>query len=105
MYHNVHVWVKAHDRRDRRQHPISNTTFVADFLCYERQLVIELDGDIHGTQESEDWHRQQAIENAGYRVIRFTNDQIQNDLENVLITILSSTSSSPPHPEGEGAGG
>jgi very-short-patch-repair endonuclease len=67
----VILWEALRNRRlanlkFRRQHPIAQTAFVADFLCYEHRLVIELDGAIHETQRSEDRQRQQAIEDAGY---------------------------------------
>lgn len=106
----VLLWEALRNRRlgnlkFRRQHPIANTAFVADFFCYEHRLVIELDGSIHQEQSTQDNQRQQAIEEAGYKVIRFTNDQILDQLEDTLLTILASCFSPPPRPEGEGAGG
>lgn len=71
----------------RRQHPIANTVFVADFLCYEARLIIEIDGEIHKSQQTEDEWRQSAIEAEGYFVLRFTTNQVKSDLENVLTTI------------------
>jgi len=104
------LWEALRNRRlanlkYRRQHPIANTAFVADFFCYQHKLVIELDGDIHAIQKTEDQQRQQAIKTAGYQVIRFTNEQILDHLEDVLITILSACCFPPPRHEGEGAGG
>jgi very-short-patch-repair endonuclease len=87
----------------RRQQPIANTAYVADFLCYEAKLVIEIDGGIHATQVEDDAIRQSNIEAEGYHVIRFTNEQIYTDLENVLVQILQAASF-PPRPEGEGTG-
>ncbi len=103
------LWTALRNRRlanlkFRRQHPIAGTAFVADFLCYEARLVIELDGEIHETQQQEDLHRQQAIEEAGYQVLRFKNDHVLNQLEDVLTTIIA-LCNPPPLPEGEGAGG
>jgi hypothetical protein len=72
----------------RRQHPIENTAYVVDFLCYEARLVIELDGGIHAAQAEMDALRQEAIEAQGYRVLRFSNERIQSDLETVLTEIL-----------------
>lgn len=71
----------------RRQHPVANTTFVADFLCYEARLIIEIDGEIHNVQKIEDEQRQSALETEGYTVLRFTNEQMKSDLEAVLTTI------------------
>jgi len=74
----------------RRQHPIANTAFVADFLCYEARLIIEVDGEIHKVQQTEDEWRQSAIEAEGYTVLRFTNAQVKTDLASVL-TIIART--------------
>ena len=71
----------------RRQHPISN--YVADFYCHAHQLIIELDGSIHSLTEvkSNDIERQQHLESTGLKVIRFSNEEIFNDIEKVLDTI------------------
>ena len=60
--------------------------YVADFLCHELRLVVELDGAIHDqpTQISHDRNRDANLRALGYRVLRFTNQQIQNDLGTVL---------------------
>jgi very-short-patch-repair endonuclease len=88
------LWQALRNRRlnnlkFRRQHPIANSAFVADFFCYDAQLVIEVDGGIHQTQLEDDALRQAAIESEGYTVIRFTNEQIRNELEAVLIAIAT----------------
>jgi len=71
----------------RRQHPIENTAYVVDFLCYESRLVVEIDGGIHDTQVQDDAIRQANIEAQGYRVIRFRNKAVQADLPGVLAAI------------------
>jgi cyclase len=60
----------------RRQHPISS--FIADFYCHEKKLIIELDGSIHNIKEifENDLERQAAIEAFGIKVIRFKNQEI-----------------------------
>ena len=65
----------------RRQHPIS--IYIADFYCHSKKLIIELDGSIHKMQDvkSHDKIRQKDLENLGLRVIRFTNNDISNNLE------------------------
>ena len=85
----------------RRQHPVAKTAFVVDFFTYENNIIVELDGSIHNQQQQEDKLRQQALEERGYTVIRFSNDEIFNNLKTVLATILQ-TVKSPPRPEGEG---
>ncbi len=68
----------------RRQHPIG--IYVADFFCYKLKLVIEVDGPIHEEEEviKNDKERQKALKNEGLASIRFTNDEIMNDLQEVI---------------------
>lgn len=68
----------------RRQHPLS--LYVADFYCYQLQLVIEVDGDYHQTTEQQkmDRERTENIEFQGLHVIRFTNDEVLGDVHSVL---------------------
>jgi very-short-patch-repair endonuclease len=103
------LWEALRDRRldglkFRRQHAIANTAYVADFLCYEARLIVEIDGGIHETQREDDAIRQQNIEAEGFTVIRFTNDQIYQDFESVLTEILTTARTKAPLPEGEGLG-
>lgn len=92
----------------RRQAPVG--AFVADFLCAEQKLIVELDGDSHGTREREDKERTLILERMGYRVLRFWNPDVFEHIEAVLETILRESESTrggePPHPsplpEGEG---
>jgi very-short-patch-repair endonuclease len=71
----------------RRQQVIDG--FIVDFYCHAASLVIEIDGDIHLQQVEPDRQRQQALTERGFRVIRFANDQIFNNLSNVLAQIQS----------------
>jgi very-short-patch-repair endonuclease len=68
----------------RRQHPISN--FIVDFYCHEARLVIEIDGDIHNQQENKEYdeNRTFELEKFGLKVIRFSNDDINNNITKVL---------------------
>ena len=67
----------------RRQHPVGN--FVVDFFCAKARLVVEVDGPIRLKQQAYDEERTQLLEELkGYRVLRFTNDQVMNDIEGVL---------------------
>jgi cyclase len=71
----------------RRQHPIGR--FIVDFYCHMYKLVIELDGSIHNLREvaENDRNREVELKNFGLYILRFTNEQVINDLENVLQTI------------------
>ena len=68
----------------RRQHPISS--FVVDFYCHEKRLVIELDGKVHNRNEikERDISRTFELERFGLRVIRFTNEEVIKQLDNVI---------------------
>ena len=75
----------------RRQHPLG--PFIADFYCAARRLVVEVDGDIHDSQTERDAARTEQFEQYGYRVIRFRNEQVLNDIESVLAAIEAACSS------------
>jgi very-short-patch-repair endonuclease len=71
----------------RRQHPLNR--FVADFYCAKIKLVIELDGSIHDIDENHehDIGRSEILIDFGITVIRFTNDEIMKDIDNVISQI------------------
>lgn len=70
-----------------RQRPIQN--FIVDFYCPNLKLVIEIDGGQHQTQEGliRDSERTEILKSHGLEVLRFNNDQIINDLDNVISII------------------
>ena len=65
----------------RRQHPIKN--WIADFYCHEAKLIIEVDGRIHlGKEQKEnDQGRTYELEGLGLKVIRFTNEEVESNIE------------------------
>ncbi len=73
--------------RFKRQHPIEK--FIADFYCHSLKLVIEVDGKIHFNQEKIEVDRERSakMENFGIMVIRFTNDDIIQNIEIVRTSI------------------
>ena len=88
------LWNKLKNRelfavKFRRQHPID--IFVVDFYCHELKLAIEIDGGIHLIKEVSEYDdgRTHDIENFGIKIIRFSNDQVINDIDNVLLGILN----------------
>ena len=68
-----------------RQHPLGS--FIADFCCPSRRLIVEIDGDIHNLQAERDRARTEQFERHGYQVIRLRNGQVVNDIEDVLEAI------------------
>ncbi len=57
--------------------------FIADFYCHELQLIIEVDGGIHEQQKEYDKIRQQLLELMMYKIIRFNNEEVMNEVEGV----------------------
>lgn len=76
-----------------RQKPIG--PYVVDFCCWSRRLVIEVDGGVHVGREDQDREREQALEKLGYRVIRFTNDQIEKEMNLVVEAIRAALDINP----------
>jgi cyclase len=70
--------------RFRRQHPIGS--YIVDFYCHKAQLVIEIDGEYHLNEDQilSDRARSNEFEETGLKVIRFSNHEIESDLQEVL---------------------
>ncbi|MFM2310980.1 MAG: hypothetical protein RLZZ04_256, partial [Cyanobacteriota bacterium] len=122
------LWECLRDRRllnakFRRQHNIEQ--IIADFYCHEARLIIEVDGGIHQQQQERDRIRDDWASDRGFKVLRFTNQEVFEDIEGVLDEIAqvlnpsspnlfsprekrdnasSDSSSCPPLLEGEGLG-
>jgi poly(A) polymerase len=84
----------------RRQHPINR--FIVDFYCPAANLVVEIDGLVHDRTREMDEARQEFLEALGLEVLRFSNDEVQNDLPSVLdrirqsaVSVATKTSPSP----------
>ncbi|WP_165748270.1 leucine--tRNA ligase [Cellulophaga sp. Z1A5H] len=71
----------------RRQHLIAD--FIVDFVCLSKKLVIEVDGAIHDTQKEADQARTDVLNARGFKVIRFTNEELIGDLDTVLKSITN----------------
>ncbi len=69
----------------RRQHPIP--PFIADFACVAERLIVELDGGYHDYQYEDDASRQSYLEGQGWRVLRYANEDVLEDIEAVAISI------------------
>jgi very-short-patch-repair endonuclease len=72
-----------------RQAPIG--PYIADFLCRDMKLVVEIDGAPHSTDAeiASDQRRTKVLAEQGYRVMRFTNEAVYESAEGVLETILA----------------
>ena len=72
----------------RRQFKIDK--YIVDFCCLEKKLIIELDGGHHNENDNiiRDQQRKKYLENHGYKVLRFWNNEVDNNLEGVIDKIL-----------------
>jgi very-short-patch-repair endonuclease len=80
--------------RFRRQHPLYG--FIVDFCCIQHRLVVELDGDSHAEQLEYDAWRTGRLVQRGFRVLRFFNDEVQNNLDGVIEAIWQAMQTPPP---------
>lgn len=71
----------------RRQAPAGR--YIADFLCADARLILELDGGIHEGREVQDETRQRELEAFGFHVLRFTNEQVLGQPGQVLEQIAA----------------
>jgi len=71
----------------RRQHPLDK--YIADFYCHEAKLIIEIDGGIHNQVDNKEYDKNRSLElhELGINVIRFTNEEVNENLEKVLNVI------------------
>ena len=81
------LWQKLRNRqllnlKFRRQCPIE--PYIADFACLEMKLIIELDGSQHFQQKDYDQQRTDFLQKSGYRVLRYWNNEVLNNLEGVI---------------------
>ena len=95
------LWARLRDHRlgglgFRAQHALG--PYIADFVCPRQKHIVELDGDSHANQPEYDADRTAWLEKHGYRVQRFTNDEINHNLEAVLQAILDACMRTPPRP-------
>ena len=83
----------------RRQHPFAD--YILDFVCPEIKLVIEVDGGQHEQQAKYDEIRTQELQTAGFRVLRFWNNDVLKEKESVKekIWLIVQELQSHPHPD------
>ena len=81
------LWSRLRDKqidghKFRRQQPIG--PYIADFACMTEKLLIELDGGGHAEQKTKDRRREEYLQRSGYRVLRFWNTEVFENLSGVL---------------------
>jgi len=98
------LWFRLRGRRlggwkFKRQVPIDH--FIADFVCADAKMIVELDGGQHADRAPQDEERTKTLEAMGYLVLRFWNNDVMRNIESVLeeiLNMLSQQSPEPPHP-------
>lgn len=81
------------DYKFRRQHPVGH--YILDFACCEARLAIELDGGQHDENQEYDRQRTGWLNQRGWTVLRFWNNELWNNEEAVLDKILETLQPSP----------
>lgn len=88
------------DLKFKRQKPMGR--YIVDFVCVERRLIIEIDGGQHAEQVEYDQRRDAWLRSKGYTVLRFWNNEVLLQLEEVLERIRLTLSPSPSPTSGRG---
>jgi very-short-patch-repair endonuclease len=96
------LWQRLRNRellgwKFRRQHPIGS--YIVDFVCIEKRIIVELDGSQHAENQEADRVRSEYLEEKGYLVLRFWNNDVLIEGEGVLNTILSHLDKEDPSPQ------
>ena len=84
------LWTRLRDRqlaghKFRRQVPLGR--FIVDLACYDARLIVEIDGGQHADQQEDDAARAAWLESRGFRVLRFWNHEVLENMEGVLAQI------------------
>ncbi len=81
-----HIRKRQLNHKFRRQQSIG--AFIVDFICFEKKLILELDGGQHDVQLDADQTRTKWLEQQGYKVLRFWNNDVLTNIEGVIDSIL-----------------
>jgi very-short-patch-repair endonuclease len=103
------LWYKLRGKRlggfrFRKQVPVGS--YIADFVCFEHKLVIELDGGQHALQQNYDKKRDEFLKEQGFRILRFWNNEVMENMEGMLLIILRALQNPAlPNPSPKGGEG
>ena len=93
------IWYRVRDKqlgvKIRRQQPIGD--YVVDFVCFEKKLVIEIDGGEH-LESRRDKIRDKWFQDQRYKILRFWNNDVLKNTDNVMQVIINEFSPSPLSP-------
>jgi very-short-patch-repair endonuclease len=85
---------QMHGHKFRRQFPIGN--FIVDFVCLDARLIVEVDGGQHADETYGDAQRDEWLKAQNFRVLRYWNNQVLNELDGVLEDIARALELAPP---------
>ncbi|MEJ0013746.1 MAG: endonuclease domain-containing protein [Bauldia sp.] len=92
LWIHLRAWRKERGVHFRRQVP--RLGYILDFACLPARLAVEVDGGQHGGPR--DIARDQRLHDAGFRVLRFWNNDVDDNIEGVLQAILDALAETPP---------
>ena len=78
----------------RRQQPIDN--YIVDFVCFENRIIIEVDGGQHAAEKNKDIEREIYLQRYGFKVLRFWNNEVLQNTNEVLAVIRENCLFHPP---------
>ena len=78
----------------RRQQPIDN--YIVDFICFKNRIIIEVDGGQHADENNKDRERDSYLQQFGFKVLRFWNNDVLQNTNEVLEIIRENCLSRPP---------
>ena len=95
----IRVWrmLRAHRinrHKFRRQVPVGR--YIADFVCHEARLIVEIDGGQHDSSSAGEIERSGFLQNQGYRILRFWNNEVLANPDGVYETVVDALAASPP---------
>jgi very-short-patch-repair endonuclease len=84
------LWLQLRSKRLANRHfrrQVRLDRYVVDFVCFSLRLIIEVDGPSHELTPGQDAVRMRRLEAQGYRIIRFSNEQVMRELDSVVETV------------------
>jgi very-short-patch-repair endonuclease len=100
LWQKIRYW-QAHRCKFRRQQPLGR--YIVDFVCFEKKLVVEVDGGQHAEAGIRDTNRDAWLRDQGFIVLRFWNNDVLKNIDgvlNVIVEKLRSTLFLNPSPQG-----
>jgi len=95
----ITIWQKIRSKqlnghKFKRQQPIGN--YIVDFVCFDRKLIIEIDGGQHAIEKEKDQQRELWLQSEGFAILRFWNTEIFENIDGVLASIMEKLNTPSP---------